>query len=120
MRTAFVIQFQEHCESIGNTVVAGTQTLTNVRAEQIDSDPARVGSVGVFQRIAPLGGTGTVTKVHAEGADEDPQIYSLRAFPVDQQKLRASTQTHTLIAAEAPDADPHVNERRFLSECALF
>lgn len=120
MRTAFVLHFQEYCENTGVSVTAGTQTLTNVRAEQIDSDPTRVQSAGIFQRIAPLAGTGTVTKVSTEGADQDPQICLLRVIPIDQQELRASTQTHTFVAAEGPDADPQVNQRKFLSECALF
>lgn len=120
MKTAFVLHFQEQCGNIGKAVTAGTQTLTNVNAEQIDCDPTDVRSAGVFPGIVPLAGTGTVTKVSAEGADQDPQTYLLRAIPIEQEKFCAGTQTHTLIAAEGPDADPQVNQRKFLSECALF
>jgi hypothetical protein len=120
MKTAFVLRFQERCEGIGEAVVAGTQTLTNVNAEQMDSDPTHVRLAGIFQGIAPLAGTGTVTKANAEGADEDPQTYLLRAIPIVQERFRASTQTHTAVAAEGPDADPQMKRREFLSECGLF
>jgi hypothetical protein len=82
VKTVFLLRFQEDC--IGeatDTVLSGTQTLTGINAEQIDSDPTRCGSMNVFPEIS-LAGTATTTNVDAEGVDQDPNKDDLSIFPL--------------------------------------
>lgn len=73
MKTAFLLQFQEDCiQEVSSIALAGTQTITAVNAEQIDSDPTRFGWVNVFPAEISLAGTATTTNVNAERADQDP------------------------------------------------
>jgi hypothetical protein len=101
---AFVLRYQEYLET-GDTgsIQCGTETLTNVKAEQSDVDPDW--SRGVMSVPPVFAGTATVTKILAEQADRDPGKQELLLFPEPELAPALTTQTVTLIQAETADRD---------------
>jgi hypothetical protein len=81
VKPPFLLQFQEDCIRDVGRILAGTQTLTFVNAEQIDSDPTHFQSGNVFPTEILLAGTATTTNVNAEGVDQDPNQGDRSVFP---------------------------------------
>src|ERR1035438_10532529 len=105
MTAAFVLRFQEACAGgEGVRVRAGTQTITNVRAEEMDSDPHGRRFEVLGQQSESVG-TRTKTAVPAEHSDDDLSLASLRILPVGSVPS-LGTQTMTRVLAESGDIDP--------------
>jgi hypothetical protein len=84
-------------------VTCGTQTITNVRAEQMDSDP-HPRQYEVLGQRDPGTGTMTRTAVKAEQSDED-RAFSNQALLSAESAPRLGTQTMTRVLAEGVDQD---------------
>lgn len=101
---AFLLRYQECLNAPESTDQrCGTETTTNVEAEQADTDPDW--SQGMMGASSIFSATGTVTKVMAEQSDHDPQIRRYGLFTALVPSRELTTQTVTLIAAEANDKD---------------
>ena len=118
MATAFILRFQEACvggENTGSGV--GTETITNVRAEQMDSDPNRP-SYGVLGEQPANGGTMTKTRVPNEGhSDQDRALSPLSVIPRQKGAFSLGTQTLTKMRAEGSDQDPGQRQLRAIPQC---
>ena len=99
MHSPFILRFQEPCilpdDCRSN---AGTQTITNVRAEAMDSNPDRR-QHGAFGGNIPAG-THTATFVRAEHGDTDPDRLSYGVFG---RHIAAGKITGTAVKAEQSD-----------------
>jgi len=116
MNTPFILRFQEACiRGEGLHVNAGTQTMTNVKGGDVDSDPQgrRFEALGHQSAIA---GTKTKTSVVAEHSDDDPTLASLSLIPVESvPSLGTNTMTRT--RAEGGDTDPDAQRLRVIPPC---
>lgn len=82
---AFLLRFQEQCSSTSDgTVATGTETVTFVRAEQVDSDPRQYDL-----RVVPI---------------YDVQLPSKRSL--GNSAMTTGTKTFTEVRREADDTDP--------------
>lgn len=101
----FILRFQEFCidPSLAEAP-KGTQTITNVRAEAMDSDD-KSRRHAAFAAAVPSG-TQTATFVVAESGDKDPQRPKHNAFENGPKK---STMSITAVKAEAVDEDRNAN-----------
>jgi len=116
MPSPFILRFQEPCEA-ASTTVAGTQTLTNVRAEQMDSDPDRPKHSGFGAPCAV--GTRTKTAVKAEHSDEDRGQHLVSALPTAKFHPHLGTKTFTKVHAEQADQDPGRHQFHAIPQCSL-
>jgi hypothetical protein len=119
MKTPFIFRFQEPCVSgEGARVSAGTQTITNVRAEAMDSDPNGRCFEALVRQPA-RSGTMTRTAVAAEGSDEDRALSPQGLIPVEPSPM-LGTQTMTKVLAEGIDQDPGGGRQfRVIPPCSL-
>jgi hypothetical protein len=117
MATPFIVRFQEACVDTENTGSGlGTETITNVRVEQMDSDPDRF-SYGVLGQRGIEAGTMTRTAVRAEQSDEDREFSPLSVIPMPKATPSLGTQTLTKIRAEGADEDPGRRQFRAIPQC---
>ena len=134
----FILRFQEFCVvPAGLGGGDGTQTVTNVRAEAVDTDrPRRKNEAFSYASIitdqsaildagddkdevpeSPT--TMSITAVQAEAVDEDRAASAAAAFPRQKQDIMAGTQTQTRIQAEQTDDDRGVREFEAFRQCSL-
>ena len=132
----FILRFQEFCvlpaASVGGD---GTQTITNVRAEAVDTDrprrkneafrydsemsdrPTRLNAGDDEMPESPS--TMSITAVHAEAVDEDRAASAAAAFPKQKRDIMTGTQTQTRIQAEQTDDDRGLREFEAFRQCSL-
>ena len=112
MTTPFILRFQELCVDAGEVSPAsGTQTVTSVRAEQIDADPDRP-KYALFGSKSCMAGTSTKTAIEKEHTDSDRSLSSLPVIPRSM-----GTQTFTKVHAEAADQDPGKHRFQVIPQC---
>jgi hypothetical protein len=116
MQNAFIVQFQEACNDAADfSDNSGTQTLTNVRAEQMDADPDGRRYEALEQQN-PSSGTMTSTAVKAEQKDEDRAFSSLNLIP-SEPVVSSGTQTLTRMKAEGGDTDFGEHQMQVIPPC---
>jgi hypothetical protein len=100
MQNTFILRYLEDCTaSMPSGAESGTMTKTAVPREGDDKD-APMAFSGVFGSPSLELGTATATRVQGEHGDTDAQGRGLKG---SKAWGHMASQTHTLIAAEAPD-----------------
>ncbi len=112
MPNAFILRFLEDCTQVDG-LVAGVRLMTKTaipREGDVQDAPMRIpGALG-----GQSSGTGTATKIAKEQADTD---HRGGVFPTVALRVRMATQSHTLVAAEAPDKDRGVDSFLGIPQC---
>lgn len=145
----FILRYQEFCiEPSIAEAPKGTQTITNVRAEAVDSDD-KSRRHAAFAAAIPSGtqkatfvvaeggdkdaqrpkhnafengpkkSTMSITAVRAETVDEDKNANASLAFPKRKGAISAGTQTHTRVQAEQSDNDRGRKQFEAIPQCSL-
>jgi hypothetical protein len=103
MFPAFILRFQEKSASVGDTATSkGTTTITAVKGENIDADPAPSG----WQAVPNQPHLGTITKVAPgppESPDYSPASDQFSVIPNDHRFFHLGTDTMTRVKAEKPE-----------------
>jgi len=116
MNIPFILRFQEACVlGEGVQVSAGTQTMTNVKGGDVDTDPDRC-RFGALWREAASAGTHTKTYVVSEHGDTDPGLVPLSLIPAESAAA-LGTNTMTRVQAEGGDRDPGAQQLRVIPTC---
>jgi hypothetical protein len=116
MKTPFILRFEEACAQCKDgEVSAGTQTITNVRAEAGDSDD-KGRRFEALENPAPGVGTMTRTAVAREGSDDDRSLSPQGLLP-EVSPMVLGTQTMTRTQGESADQDPAAGRHRALLPC---
>jgi len=117
MNTPFILRFQESCPGEEDMhVSAGTQTMTNVKGGDVDTDERghRFEAIGdAFVRA------GTMTKTGVGGeqsSDEDRALSPQRLLPI-ASAASVGTNTMTRVRAEGGDTDPGARLLRAIPPC---
>jgi hypothetical protein len=111
----FILGFQETC-ALGEEIQAntGTQTMTNVKGGDIDTDRDR--RFEAFGRAGITAGTHTKTLVASEHDDTDPGSLPFSLIP-SESTASLGTNTMTRVQGEGGDTDPGARQLRVIPTC---
>jgi hypothetical protein len=117
MDTPFILRFQEACiRTEGVQVSAGTQTMTNVKGGDVDTDE-RGSRFEALGHASVSAGTMTKTGIHGEqSSDEDRVLSPQRLLPL-ASAASVGTNTMTRVRAEGGDTDPGARLLRAIPPC---